>query len=289
MVGMALTLAAVVTPLRDGGAALDEDAFRELLSFLGAGGVDGIFALGTTGEGILLSVLERQRALELFIEANTSGMRIIVHSGAQTTADTVALARHAAEAGADGAAVIPPPYFVLDDAALFEHLAAAARACEPIPFYAYEFAPRSGYPIRMSVVDRLRNEVPSFAGMKVSDARFEDVEPYLGNGFDVFIGSEPLIARGLERGAAGTVSGLASAFPELIVEQVRAPTEEGTARIAELRDRIERMPFVPAVKHVLARRGLKIREDVRAPLRTLTTEEKAALEETIERFAPAGL
>ena len=55
----ALLLAASVTPLRDGGARLDEDAIEPLVRFLVAGGVDGIFALGTTGEGVLL---ERLRA-----------------------------------------------------------------------------------------------------------------------------------------------------------------------------------------------------------------------------------
>ncbi|HSL63946.1 MAG TPA: dihydrodipicolinate synthase family protein, partial [Gaiellaceae bacterium] len=59
-------LAAALTPLRDGGAALDDDAFAPYAEFLVRGGVDGILALGTTGEGILLSVSERRRAVGLF-------------------------------------------------------------------------------------------------------------------------------------------------------------------------------------------------------------------------------
>ena len=61
--------AAALTPLRDGGAALDEAAFAPYVDFLVAGGVDGVLALGTTGEGMLLSVAERRRAAELFIAA----------------------------------------------------------------------------------------------------------------------------------------------------------------------------------------------------------------------------
>src|ERR1044071_1477571 len=57
-------LAAAVTPLRDDGAALDEEAFRPYLDFLAAAGLDGILALGTTGEGILLSAAERRRVRE---------------------------------------------------------------------------------------------------------------------------------------------------------------------------------------------------------------------------------
>jgi 4-hydroxy-tetrahydrodipicolinate synthase len=60
-------LAAALTPLREDGAALDEDAFGPYADFLVEGGLDGILALGTTGEGILLSVEERKRAADLFL------------------------------------------------------------------------------------------------------------------------------------------------------------------------------------------------------------------------------
>src|SRR5213078_2957824 len=142
------TLAAALTPLCEDGAALDEDAFGAYLDFLAAGGLDGILALGTTGEGILLSAAERRRAAELFLEGP---LPAIVHCGSQTSAETCALAAHAAAAGAAGVAVISPPYFTLDDEALLEHLAAAARAAEPVPFYVYEFKARSGYAVPVPV------------------------------------------------------------------------------------------------------------------------------------------
>ena len=61
------TLAAAATPLRDGGAAVDEDGFEPLARFLIDAGLNGLLALGTTGEGILLSVPERKRVTELFV------------------------------------------------------------------------------------------------------------------------------------------------------------------------------------------------------------------------------
>src|SRR5437588_9174026 len=102
------TLAAAVTPLRDGGGRLDEGAFAPYLEFLERGGLDGILALGTTGEGILLSVEERRRAAGLFVDAASEGFAVAVHCGAQTTADTVELAADAAEQGAAAVAVIGP-------------------------------------------------------------------------------------------------------------------------------------------------------------------------------------
>src|SRR5437879_4264691 len=122
-------LAAAVTPLRDDGAVLDEEAFGPYLDFLATGGRDGILALGTTGEGILLSGAERRRAAELFLE---EPLPVIVHCGAQTTAETAALSEHAAASGAAGVAVIAPPYYALDEDALLAHFVAAARACAPV-------------------------------------------------------------------------------------------------------------------------------------------------------------
>src|SRR5579859_6118103 len=92
--------AAALTPLLDDDT-LDEGAFAPYVDFLAAGGLDGVLALGTTGEGLLFSVPERRRVAELFVEAARGTLQVAVNVGAQTTADTVALAAHAAEAGAD--------------------------------------------------------------------------------------------------------------------------------------------------------------------------------------------
>ena len=181
------SLAAAVTPLRDGGAALDEGAVAPYVDFLAAPGrLDGLLALGTTGEGILLSVDERKRIAERFIEAGRDRLQVAIHAGAQTTADTVDLAAHAADRGADAVAVIGPPYFTYDEEALYRHFAAAAEASGSLPFYLYEFKGRAGYSIPLSVVERLGDRV---AGLKVSNQPFEAVEPYLREGLDVFIGA----------------------------------------------------------------------------------------------------
>lgn len=268
-------LAAAVTPLRDDGAALDEEAFRPYLDFLAAAGLDGVLALGTTGEGVLLSAAERRRAAELFLEGP---LPVIVHCGAQTTAETTALAEHAATAGAAGVAVISPPYFALDDEALLAHLTAAAHAAGDTPFYVYEFKARSGYAVPIPVLQLLRERAPNFAGLKVSDQPFEAVEPYLLDGFDVFVGAEALVRAGMERGAVGAVSGLAAVYPEHVVALVR----DGGGDSDALRSELDRFPFQAAAKYVLGRRGVPLREDVRAPLRTLNAGEKRELDEWLE-------
>jgi dihydrodipicolinate synthase/N-acetylneuraminate lyase len=271
-------LAASVTPLRENGSEVDDDVFARLADFFVREGLDGILALGTAGEGILLGVDERRRVADLFVQAADNRLQVAVHCGAQTTADTVTLAAHAAEVGADAVVVIGPPYFKLDDRAQFGHFFAAAAACAPTPFYVYEFAATTGYAIAPAVLERLRDDLPNVVGLKVSDTPFSAFEKYLLPGFDIFVGPEALIADGMARGARGAVSALASALPREVAAVVREPTPEGAARLGELRAFVERFPRQAALKRLLALQGVPVNADVRAPLRALTPEERDELD-----------
>jgi dihydrodipicolinate synthase/N-acetylneuraminate lyase len=265
-------IAAALTPLRDD--ALDGDAVGPYVEFLAAGGLDGLLAMGTTGEGMLFDLAERKEIAGAFVDAAAGRMQVAVHAGMQATRDTVALAEYAATIAADAVAVIPPPYFPLDDDALFVHLAAAARACAPVPFYVYEFERTSGYAVSREVLDRLRDAAPNLAGMKVSDSPYEKFARYLDVGLDVFVGPEAFIGRGTEAGAVGAVSALASAFPERVAAAVRDRSDE----LASLRESIDRFPRHAALKHVVRRRGVPVRPEVRPPLRLLTQAEERDLD-----------
>jgi dihydrodipicolinate synthase/N-acetylneuraminate lyase len=265
-------IAAALTPLRDD--ALDGDAVGPYVEFLAAGGLEGLLAMGTTGEGMLFDLAERKEIAGAFVDAAAGRMQVAVHAGMQATRDTVALAEYAATIAADAVAVIPPPYFPLDDDALFVHLAAAARACAPVPFYVYEFERTSGYAVSREVLDRLRDAAPNLAGMKVSDSPYEKFARYLDVGLDVFVGPEAFIGRGTEAGAVGAVSALASAFPERVAAAVRDRSDE----LASLRESIERFPRHAALKHIVRRRGVPVRPEVRPPLRLLTQAEERDLD-----------
>jgi dihydrodipicolinate synthase/N-acetylneuraminate lyase len=278
------TLAAAVTPLTEGGGDVAVDAIASLVDFLVAGGVDGVLALGTAGEGMLLDVPERKRVASAFIEAAAGRLDVAVHAGAQSTAATVELAAHAAEAGAAAVAVIAPPYFPLGATEQLAHFEAAAAACSPTSFYVYEFAARSGYAIDVAVLHRLRERASNFKGLKVSDAPFDRFAPYLIDGLDVFVGPEGLIAQGLAAGAVGAVSALASAFPEIVAAAVRERTTAASERAAAFRATLQSYPMPAALKAVARRSGVALREDVRPPLRMLTEQERSDLFQALDRL-----
>ena len=267
----------MLTPLADGGERLDEAAFGPMIDFLLERGDDGLFIFGTTGEGVNLDPKERYRGLRLAREALGGRGDLLVHCGAQNTRDTAALAADAAEVGVAGVAVIPPPYYPLTDRELEEHLVAAAGACAPVPFYIYALSERSGYPVPVPVAERVRERASNLAGLKVSETPFARVRPYLALALPIYIGSEPLIAEAVAAGEiAGSVSALASVFPEATRALLDDPTPARAAAVGELRAAISHQPLIPTAKAVLRSRGVPINHDVRAPLRPLTEEEVEA-------------
>jgi dihydrodipicolinate synthase/N-acetylneuraminate lyase len=100
------------------------------------------------------------------------------------------------------------------------------------------------------------------------------VEPYLLEGLDVVVGSEPLVLQGFAHGAVGAVSGLATAFPEIVAALVHDRSDEAGAQVATLRHLLGPLPFHASLKAVLAARGIPISPAVRPPLRGLTPAER---------------
>jgi dihydrodipicolinate synthase/N-acetylneuraminate lyase len=272
------TVPAAITPLTDGGTRIDAGSIPRYLDFLIEHGASAVLAMGTTGEGILLLEDERKTVMERFVEAARGRIPVAVHAGAQTTAQSVALGEHAASIGAAAVAVIGPPYFKLDAEGQFRHLRAVAQACHPTPFYVYELADAAGYPFDPAMLLRLRDEQDNVVGMKVSDAPWERFERYLLDGYDILVGPEALIDRGMAAGAVGAVSALAAAFPDRVDAVVQNPTAEGAAGLRDLRGQIEATQRHAALKRILARRGVPVRPDVRAPLRDLDAAERELLE-----------
>ena len=191
-----LLLAASVTPLRDGGARVDEDAIEPLARFLVDRWRRTASSRSARPARACCSRLDERRAVaERFREARAG--KLIVHCGAQSTADTVALAAHAAAIGADGVAVIPPPYYPLGDDALVAPLRRGRRglradAVLPVRVRRAQRLPAARGRGRSACASGPTN----VAGLKVSEAPFERVEPYLELGLPVFVGAERLIPAG---------------------------------------------------------------------------------------------
>ncbi len=128
---------APLTPMNDDGFCLDYGAIKAYVDFLSNKGVDGMFVLGTTGEGTSLSLEERKKTLELFIEANEGRMTVVSHCGAAVFEGLVELLVHSRNSGADAAAVVSPFFFNHKQEELFSFYDKIAEAVSDFPLYIY--------------------------------------------------------------------------------------------------------------------------------------------------------
>ena len=110
----------VVTPFRED-ESINEDALRQIVDYLIAAGVHGLFPSGSQGELWALSTEEKMRVMDVVIEQAAGRVFVMPSTGAVTTRESIALTRHAEEAGADAVSVITPYFIKPTDAALVAH------------------------------------------------------------------------------------------------------------------------------------------------------------------------
>ncbi|WP_136689953.1 dihydrodipicolinate synthase family protein [Halorhabdus amylolytica] len=255
-------------------------------------GVHAVFPLGTNGEFPLLSGDERERIVETVVDAVGDEVPVIAGVGAPGTRETVEHAERAARAGADGLVVVTPYYFPLDHRGAVEHYRQVAAAVDR-PIYAYHIPQRTGNTLGAETMREIA-AIDGVAGLKDTS---EDV-PWLGRAMadspdlTYLAGSNALLYTGLEIGCSGTVSSVANAFPELVVDLYEAFDDGDEERAQQLQRQVldvlaafDRGPYMAAVKTALALRDVDIEPGpLRSPLRRLDDEETAALKEDLKEL-----
>jgi N-acetylneuraminate lyase len=173
-------LNAVFTPMFDDGS-INYERIPELFQHCVQTGADGIFLNGTTGECMSLTVLERQRLVEAWIEHRASVKRndfkIFAHVGSCNLYETAQMAEHAQSQGVDGIAMVPTFYFrpqSVED--LVEQCVYVAGAASQTPFYYYNIPSLTGVDLPLiDFMELASKRIPNFAGLKNS---FTDIVDY---------------------------------------------------------------------------------------------------------------
>lgn len=247
---------------------LDEARQRKFVEFLIKGGIHGTFVGGTYGSGVLMSLEERKRLLEIVIDQTKGRAAAIAHIGTTDTKSAIELARHAEEKGADAVAAIPPFYFSHNEAAIIAHYEALVKSVK-LPVFAYNNPKASGFLITPRIAVDLAKV--GLAGMKDSCANIvswmETKDTVKRAGFDDFemiIGTQALWAPAALFGAKAMISGLANVYPELVVDFYETTIKEGIEAAAEIQPSILRArgvtrigPTVPTCHAILELRGVE--------------------------------
>jgi 4-hydroxy-tetrahydrodipicolinate synthase len=212
----------LITPI-DEAERLDAPGLRRLIEHVIAGGVHGVFVLGSTGEFYGVEFADKKRAVEVTIDQVRRRVPVYVGASAITTRECIQLVKLAKQAGADAVSVLTPMFISPSDDELYIHFRTIAEA-EDIPVLLYNNPDRTGVNISAALMERLA-AIPNIVGAKDSSGDMTLTSEYIrrtqGMGFHVLAGRDTLILATLVYGGTGAVAATANVVPELVVDIYR--------------------------------------------------------------------
>ncbi len=228
---MTATLSGIIPPMitplhaRD---ELDHAGLERLIEHLIAGGVGGLFLLGTTGEGPALSYRLRRELIERTCRQVQRRVPVLVCVTDTAFTESLNVARAAADAGADAVVAAPPFYWPLGQPEMERYFDDLADEL-PLPLMLYNMPALTKVPIPVTSVRRAMDN-PKIIGMKDSSGNLSYLHQILRergerSNWPVFVGDEETLAYAMQAGANGGVSGGANVFPSLYTRYFQAAAD----------------------------------------------------------------
>jgi 4-hydroxy-tetrahydrodipicolinate synthase len=285
------------TPFLDNGD-LDMDSMRRVIDLFIEGGVDGLTALGVTGEVARLTDAERQTVLQS-VTAHVAGrVPVVTGTTAEGLRTCIEYTRNAKAVGASAVMISPPRMAKLNSEAVLRHFAAVAEAVDGIEIVVQDYPPISGFTMEPELLVRIAREVPRARTIKLEDpptpfktarilAAAGDLPVRIFGGLGGVYLLEELIS-----GATGAMTGFA--YPEILVEIVRTYRAGNVDHAADVFYRnvpLMRFEFQEGIgmairKEVLRRRGALTSAATRAPAAKLGAASIAALDRVLAWVKP---
>jgi 4-hydroxy-tetrahydrodipicolinate synthase len=291
--GVYSVLPTAFTPAGD----LDDQSLRRVIDVFVGAGVNGVTALGVTGEVARLDDNERRRVLEVVTSHVNGRIGVVAGTTAEGTRTCIAYSRHAKEAGATAVMVSPPRMPKLNSDAVLRHFHALADAVD-IEIVVQDYPPISGYAMEPWLLARIAKEIPRARTIKLEDppTPFKTsriIAAVAAEGADAIAPSDVRIFGGLGgvflleellAGATGAMTGFA--FPEILVQIVRLFRAGQVDEAADVFYRsvpLMRFEFQEGIgmairKEILHRRGALASPATRAPGASLDKTTSQALD-----------
>jgi N-acetylneuraminate lyase len=287
-------VAATFTPLGSRGE-LRLARVKPLVNRLIADGVEGLYVLGSTGEGPLLSSAERFKVADAFVQAAAGRLPVVVQVGHNSVREAKAFACHAQSCGADAISATAPCYFKPESIELLIDCSAEIASGAPkLPFYYYHVPIVTG--VRFDMVEFLRKakgSIPTLRGIKFSDSALHEVQEcirYDRGRFDILFGVDEMLLSGLAlgvRGAVGSTYNFAAPLYRRLMSAFRRGDMVEAQRFQALAGEMIR-----AIISACGRAGLKETMSLtgcecgpcRLPLRTLTRSGRKRLRDQLIRI-----
>lgn len=280
---------ALLTPLTENDE-INIPALRRLLDYVLGAGMHGIYVCGSSGEWVLLSPEERMHLAEATVSHVAGHVPVMVHVGAASTRDAVALARHARDISADAVSSVPPFYYHVSSSELVAHYGRIAQAAQ-LPVYVYNLPDVTGVNVTVRVMQELL-DLGYVQGLKYTSYNLLEMRQIIeacGHRLTVFSGLDEIFLACLVMGVQGGIGTTYNCLPHLFVQLYDTWCNGDVARAQELQfvvDRVvlalSRYNVIPSVKVAMRFLGLDC-GDSRLPLCPLTDEEETSLRADLER------
>ena len=184
-------------------------------------GVHCLYPGGTTGEMLRLTTEERKKIAETVLAAAEGRAVVYIHCGAMRQEDTINLLQHAHTIGADGAGVVTPQFFGVNEQEMERfYVTVSSSVPQDFPIYLYNIPQCAANDISAETAARIAERCPNIIGIKYSFADINRTFDYLrikNWGFSVMHGCDRALLAMLALGCDGTVSGISGVFPEPFV------------------------------------------------------------------------
>ncbi|MHB8089474.1 MAG: dihydrodipicolinate synthase family protein [Anaerolineaceae bacterium] len=275
-------ITAIVTPFKKADGGIDEDGLKELIEFQVANGVQGVYPIGTTGEGLLLLEKEKHHVIERVLDYSRGRLLVIPQVGCVTQEETTRLALYAMKAGVDAVGLLPPFFYSIPADSMVRYFVSIANRISPLPAFLYNIPANAKNDITPSIVQRVVAEAPNVIGIKDTSKDVDRFEAYIstmGTEFRTIVGADSLFFPSLTVGGCGTVTAAGNAYPELFVSLYNAyklgdweKAKNYQYQINRVRAIMHEGPQISTYKAVLRMKGLSI-QGTRQPIRDLLPDE----------------
>ncbi|MDO6439884.1 dihydrodipicolinate synthase family protein [Cyclobacterium sp. 1_MG-2023] len=206
---------AMLTPM-DGNGRPEFKQLEKWVEELLSQGVDGLYLLGSTGQGFLLSEEDRKKVTEITASVNAGKVPIMVQVGSMTTQESVRLAKHASQCKVDGISSVAPVYYGPADGSsgmALKHYESIATASD-LPFFPYQLGAASFSDGLVGFVDKLL-KMPNMVGMKLTTNNLLDISTisYSSKGkLVLFSGADELMCQAVLCGTNGAIGSYYNVF-----------------------------------------------------------------------------
>lgn len=283
----------LITPFRNGD--VDYDAYGAMVEFQIREGSHGILVNGTTSEPASLTTDERNRLVDVAIDAAAGRVPIVAATGSQSLAETEVLTDHAVRAGADALLIVTPYYSKPPQRGLVDYyLHLASRSDRP--WMVYHIPGRAAVSVTLDTLKTLRDRSPTFVGMKhaVNDLGFvTECLTGLGHDFRIFVGLEELSFPMMAVGACGLMNAVGNLRPDVLAKMCEAVWASDIPAARTFHERlleINQAVFFDTnpipIKYMMKRLGIIPENEHRLPMAPATPELERRLDGVLER---AGL